>query len=341
MPIAFAHNETHADHRTDRHVERPERLDSILRLLDEVPVRRHVRTVDFDRAGLDLLALVHAERHVAEVVEAVQMGYDRLDADTYLTAGSLNAALDAVGALIEVTNTVVHGGAKSGFAAIRPPGHHATPNRSMGFCLFSNVAVAARWAQHEAGVGRVLVVDYDVHHGNGTQDVFYDDPSVTYMSVHQSPFYPGTGAAHERGADEAVGTTINVPLPASADDEAYLRVFRNVFRPLALRFDPELIMLSAGYDAHWKDPLGGMRVTVHGFAALVREISSWADACCDGRLVAALEGGYDLDALARSVVATLDVLHDPEAGVEDPLGEPPGNPPNLDDYLEEIEAIFS
>lgn len=323
-----------------RHVERPERLDTVLRLLADSPVRQQLKSIDFEPADVDALHLVHEPQYVAHVIDAIRAGHDHLDADTYVTTGSLAAALDAIGALLAVTRTVLDGRATTGFAAIRPPGHHATPNRSMGFCLFSNVAVAARWAQRTAGVGRVLIVDFDVHHGNGTQDIFYDDPRVVYMSIHQSPFYPGTGAAHERGSGEAAGTTINLPLPAGAGDADYLRLFQNVLRPLALRFDPELILVSAGYDAHWRDPLGGMRMSARGYAALMNEIARWADACCNGRIVGALEGGYDVGALAWSVIATLEILHDPGAITDDPIGEAPGADADLDAYLEDLEIFF-
>lgn len=338
MSIAFAWNESHENHRAAQHVERPERVQAILTRLQGASIRQHLASVDFDRAPEEVLRLVHTDEHVRSVIDAVHRGFDRLDPDTYITESSMDAALDAMGALLAVTRHVVDGKASSGFAAIRPPGHHATADHSMGFCLFSNIAIAARWAQREAGVGRVLIVDFDVHHGNGTQDIFYDDPSVMYMSVHQAPFYPGTGAAHERGEGDARGSTINIPLPGGTGDDGYRRVFREVLRPLAEAFKPEVIFLSAGYDAHWKDLLGGMNVSVRGFADLVREVRRWADACCDGRIVAALEGGYHLDALAHSVHATLDVLHDLEADVEDLFGATADEDTDIGDYLVDIAA---
>jgi len=341
MPVAFATNDNHADHRTTRHVERPERLTAVFELLARAPVRRHLDRISFERPDLEVLYLAHREDHVQHVARAIRAGYDGLDADTYIAAGSLNVALDAVGALLGITRHVLDGLANSGFAAIRPPGHHATPDRSMGFCLFSNVAIATRWAQSVAGIGRVLIVDFDVHHGNGTQDIFYDDPDVMYMSIHQTPFYPGTGDADERGTGDAVDCTINIPLQAGAGDDVYLHVFREILRPRALRFDPELIFLSAGYDAHWKDPLGGMQVTTKGFSEMVRELSDWANTCCDGRLIAALEGGYHLNALAHSVIATLDVLNDGAARVEDPIGSAPGETTPLQHFLRTLDGFSS
>ena len=338
MSIAFAWNESHEHHRTSRHVERPERLQAILKLVDHSPIRRRLRTVSYERASLDLLRLVHTDTHVRRVVDAAERGFDRLDPDTYITAGSLDAALDAVGALIAVTRDVVDGRSQAGFAAVRPPGHHATADHSMGFCLFSNVAVAARWAQREAGIGRVSIVDFDVHHGNGTQDIFYDDPTVMYMSVHQAPFYPGTGAIRERGEGDAAGTTLNVPLPGGTGDAGYRRVFEEILRPHTEAFRPELILLSAGYDAHWKDLLGGMHVSASGFAELVRLMRGWADEWSDGRIVAALEGGYHLDALAISVLATLEVLNDPEAAVDDPIGPSAEEVTDVSEYVTEVAA---
>ncbi len=344
MPVSFAWNETHAGHRATRHmgrhVERPERLDGVLRHLNTAPIRRHLEFVSGERARLEELYLAHDEEHVQRVASAIGAGFNRLDPDTFITGKSMNIALDAVGALMAVTRHVLDGRSTSGFAAIRPPGHHATQNQSMGFCIFSNVAVAARWAQREAGLDRVLIVDFDVHHGNGTQHIFYDDPGVMYMSVHQSPFYPGTGAADERGAGDGAHTTVNVPLPSGAGDETYNIVFRDILRPFARDFDPELIFLSAGYDAHWKDPLGGMRVTTNGFAEIVREVSDWAGSCCDGRIVAALEGGYHIDALTYSVAATLEVLNDPDAKVEDPCGDAPGEPAVLEEHLRKVEQLL-
>lgn len=340
MPVAFAATKNHEKHRASRHVERPERLHAVLELIEDAPLRDDLHAVDVKSVSPDILRLVHEERHVAEVSEAVRKGFDRLDADTYITADSFEAALESVGCLLAVTESVVHGEIPTGFAAVRPPGHHATAKRSMGFCLFSNAAIAARWAQRELGVGRVLIVDIDVHHGNGTQDIFYDDPSVMYVSMHQSPFYPGTGAAHERGTGEAIGTTINVPLPKGTGDEGYMEALTSVMRPLTLDYDPDLVVLSAGYDAHWKDVLGGMHVTTRGFAEMVREIGSWAATCCGGRLVATLEGGYHLEALGRSVLATLQVLNDPKSDVEDPLGASPEENTKVDEYLKDVETYL-
>lgn len=340
MSVVVAYNPSHREHRSAGHVERPGRLDAVMNRLEKHPTWGRAERIKTPPADPDSLYLVHSTEHVRSVQDAIRSGRYHLDPDTYVTGSSFRTALDALGCLLGVVDTVLEDRADSGFAAIRPPGHHATPDRSMGFCLFSNVAIAARWAQSQHGVGRILILDFDVHHGNGTQDVFYDDPDVFYMSVHQSPLYPGTGALEERGTGDGEGTTLNIPLPSGSGDAAYLRVFREILRPIALQFSPEVIFISAGYDAHWMDLLGGMRLSTAGYAKLVREMIEWADVCCDGRVIAALEGGYHTEALAHSVAATVDVLSDPDCRILDPIGPPPGQDLDVDPYIDKLRSAF-
>ncbi|HKG24161.1 MAG TPA: histone deacetylase, partial [Thermomicrobiales bacterium] len=219
----------------------------------------------------------------------------------------------AAGAAVAAVDAALEGKVERSFAIVRPPGHHATPERGMGFCLLNNLAIAVAHALSR-GLTRVLVVDWDVHHGNGTQDAFYATDQVLFFSVHQYPFYPGTGAANETGIGKGEGYTINVPLPAGQRDETYLRHFDERLLPAAQDYRPELILISAGYDAHAHDPLGGMRLTESGFAALAERLSTLAADHANNRLIAVLEGGYDLPALARSVAATLRVLDGEPAG---------------------------
>ena len=222
---------------------------------------------------------------------------------------------------------------------MRPPGHHATAQQALGFCLFNNVAIAARHALNHLGVERTLIADFDVHHGNGTQDAFYTEPRVLYFSVHQSPLYPGTGRIGERGTGRGEGANINVPLPPGCGDEEYGRVFDEVLAPAARRFQPQLILVSAGYDAHWGEMLASMQMTVAGFARMAGTLKGIAQELCQGRLVFTLEGGYHLPALAAGVRATLEVLlGSPEA--PDPLGGPrPGRGGmNIDDILHQVKA---
>ncbi|WP_456426480.1 histone deacetylase family protein [Rhodocaloribacter sp.] len=339
MKTAFSHNPSHHDHALAGHPERPDRLDAILDVLrgDEVWERldhREAAPVD-----LDTVRLVHTDDYVQRLERMVRSGGGMLDADTYATPASLDVAREALGGLLAVTGAVLDGEADNGFAAVRPPGHHARPDAAMGFCLLANVAVAARWAQRRFGVERLLIVDFDVHHGNGTQEVFYEDPNVLYVSTHRYPFYPGTGAADETGAGRGRGATVNLPFPPATGDDAFLTAFRRILAPLAARFRPECIFVSAGYDAHWKDPLGGLNVSTTGFAGIVFEMLSWADAFCGNRLVCALEGGYHPEALAHSVRATVCRLEDPEAETDDPFGPAPGRTADVDALLADLAAF--
>jgi acetoin utilization deacetylase AcuC-like enzyme len=228
-----------------------------------------------------------------------------------ISRDSYTAALCAAGAACRAVDVVLApaGPGAGAFALGRPPGHHACRDLAMGFCLFNNVAVAARHAQREHGVERVLIVDWDVHHGNGTQEIFYADGSVGYFSTHQWPFYPGTGKWTERGVGSGEGSTCNVPLPAGTGDAGYVAAFAGVLVPFARRFAPDLILVSAGYDAHYADPLGQMAVSTRGFAALTGVVAGLATELCGGRLAFVLEGGYDLEALGAGVVATLECLN--------------------------------
>jgi acetoin utilization deacetylase AcuC-like enzyme len=244
---------------------------------------------------------------VEQVARVARQGGGLLDADTVIAPPSYEVALQAAGGVVQAVEQVVRGDAAAAFALVRPPGHHALPDRGMGFCLFNNVAVAAAAARDRWGLRRILILDWDVHHGNGTQAIFYRDPSVLYVSTHQENWYPGTGHWEEVGEGDGEGYTLNIPLPAETGDEGYRLVFEEVVVPLADAFRPELLLVSAGYDPHFADPLSGMLVTAAGFRTLT-ELVVAAAGRGDGRLVAVLEGGYDLPGLATSVVATLEVL---------------------------------
>ena len=228
--------------------------------------------------------------------------------DTLASADSLDVAHFAAGGVLNATDAVMAGTVKNAFCAVRPPGHHATPSRGMGFCIYNNVAIAARYLQKVHGVGRVLIVDWDYHHGNGTQDTFYEDPSVFYFSTHHYGAYPGTGNPSEKGAGKGVGTTLNVALPAGAGDAQFLQAFETMLVPAARAFKPDFILISAGFDAMRNDVLGRFDVTPDGFAALTRVVVRLANELCQGRVVSVLEGGYRLDGLAASVAAHVKVL---------------------------------
>jgi acetoin utilization deacetylase AcuC-like enzyme len=242
-----------------------------------------------------------------------------LDPDTYVCPGSYEIARRSAGGVIAAVDAVLSGSAANALAAVRPPGHHATPVRGMGFCLFSNIAIGARHAQTYDGIERVMIVDYDVHHGNGTQDAFYDDPSVLFVSSHQYPFYPGTGALNDIGIGEARGTTINIPLRVGTGPVGFSQLYEQVLWPAARRYQPDFIMVSAGFDAHWVDPLAGLHLDLDGYAHLTRELIRMGDELCSGRIVIVLEGGYDLDALSHGMLNAAYALLGRDQ-VSDPLG---------------------
>jgi len=270
-------------------------------------------------ATREALARVHDAGYL-DRLEGLRGRAAMLDEDTFTSPETVEVAGLAAGAAVAATDHALDDGGPA-IALVRPPGHHAERDRAMGFCLYNNVAVAAAHALAR-GAGRVAVVDIDVHHGNGTQAIFYDDPRVLFVSLHQSPFYPGTGAAEEVGAGAGAGFTVNVPLAAGAGDADYLLAQATVVTPVVDAFGPDLVLVSAGFDAHGSDPLGGMRVTTGGYAALVGQLKAIADARAGGRLAVVTEGGYDLSALAACAQATLDVLAGATVAPPGPDGSP-------------------
>jgi len=287
------------------HPESPARLDAIQTDLARTPVAGV--TIEAPRAATDAeIDAVHSSEH-RETMASLAGRSGSLDPDTAISPGSWDAARLAAGAAVEAALATLSGRARNAFALIRPPGHHAEPDGAMGFCLLNNAAIAAE-AARRAGAARVLVVDWDVHHGNGTQHMFDDRADVMYMSVHQYPFYPGTGAAREVGSGAGRGATVNCPLPGGQGDADYGAVFHDLFLPVARTFNPELVIVSAGFDAHARDPLAGMRVSERGFAAMASGLAQLADETCGGKIALMLEGGYDLSALSASVRATLEVM---------------------------------
>ena len=299
------------DHRPGPyHPESHRRLEALYAMLEERDMVERFRRVPTQRAERDELLLVHAPKYVDLVASTEGQEHCSLDPDTSTSPGSYEAALLAAGGLNRAISKVISGELQNAFALVRPPGHHAEINRAMGFCLFNNVAVGAKYAQRFHDLRRVLIIDWDLHHGNGTQHTFEEDASVLYFSTHQYPYYPGSGALEQVGREKGAGFTVNVPLTPGQDDRVYVRIFEKILRPIALEFDPELILVSAGFDIHTDDPLGGMRITPEGFAALTRSILDTAQACCEGKVVLTLEGGYDLTGLTTSVKAVLNELSD-------------------------------
>jgi len=304
------------------HPESPARLRAIRERLAARPVAG-TRWQTPRPAARAQVARVHSEAYIA-VVDRVRGQTVRLDDDVTMSPASTDASYLAAGAAIDAVEAVVSGAARNAFALVRPPGHHAEVDRAMGFCVFGNVAVAAEHARQVLGVQRVLVVDWDVHHGNGTQHIFEARDDVLVFNTHQSPHYPGTGGLLEQGRGAGLGYTVNVPLPAGMGDGDYAAVFREVLRPVAAAFRPDLVLVSAGFDAHRDDPLGGMALSADGFAGLCAAVREVAEETADGKLVLVLEGGYDLEGLASSVHACVEVLTGstpPRAPAASPAGE--------------------
>jgi acetoin utilization deacetylase AcuC-like enzyme len=299
------------------HPERPERIAAMIEMAEEL--RRPKLKLRAPReASPDELALCHSRSYIATVENTAGAERTDFDPDTHACAGTWRTTLLAAGGVLTAVEAVLDGDAENAFAMVRPPGHHALPNRAMGFCFFNNVAIAAQWLVRKRGLNRVLILDWDVHHGNGTQEMFYESANVLYMSTHQYPFYPGSGGLNETGAGAGAGFTVNAPMPAGFGDADYLRVFDELLMPIARQYEPEFVLVSAGFDCHFRDPLGGMRVSENGFAAMTRRMKRLAAECCGGRMVAALEGGYDLRALADSGRAVIKELG---READEPIGE--------------------
>ncbi len=292
------------------HPESPGRLKSVYAILDQEELAGRLTSIAPRRAKREEILLVHTARHLAIIRATADREVCALTRDTFTSAESCEAALQAAGGLLEAVSQVVEGRLDAAFALTRPPGHHAEKSRAMGYCLFNNVALAAAFARRRLGLERVLIVDWDLHHGNGTQHLFESDDSVLYFSTHQRRIFPGTGLFTETGRGRGEGYTVNIPLPGGYGDAEYTALFERLLRPLATAFSPQLILVSAGFDTHRDDPLGGMVVTARGYAAMTRSLLETARACCGGRLVFTLEGGYNTVALAESVKAVLMELAD-------------------------------
>jgi acetoin utilization deacetylase AcuC-like enzyme len=291
------------------HPESPQRLRAIISRLGSMGMLDRLVRIDPVPASDDWLLEIHTASYLASLkTHAPTRGRISLDPDTAMSPGTLTAAYLAAGGALVGADAIMAGHVDHVFCAVRPPGHHAERDRAMGFCFFNNVAVAARYLQRRHGIERVLIVDWDVHHGNGTQHSFYDDPSILFFSTHQFPHYPGTGRSAEKGTGKGEGLTINVPLPAGEGDDEYQNIFERVLVPAADAFRPDFVIVSAGFDAHRDDPLASMGLTDEGYARLTGLVAGIARRHCAGRLLSCLEGGYHLPALAASVESHLSAL---------------------------------
>ena len=304
----FAYHPDYLNHNTGPgHPERPDRLRASLAALQQSDVWDQLHQIEPTPASVEQIVYAHNPAYPEHIrlhcEQEIPLTYD-----TTVGFESFDIALLSTGGVLCAADSVMTGEVRNAFAMVRPPGHHATPGQSMGFCLFNNIAITARYLQREHGVGKVAIVDWDVHHGNGTQDVFYEDESVFFFSIHQSPLYPGTGSSRERGSGKASGTTLNVPMPAGSGDDEYTQVFIDVLIPALRDFSPEFLLISAGFDAHYLDPLSGTKLTADGFATLTDLMLAFAEETASGRVVSALEGGYSLEGVSESVVAHVERL---------------------------------
>jgi acetoin utilization deacetylase AcuC-like enzyme len=307
-------------HNPDGHPERTERLEAMLRVASGCNAIGVQALAATRRATDGELVRAHSPEHI-DRIRATSGRALMLDPDTFTSPESYDCALLAAGSALDAVDRVMSGELDNAFVAGRPPGHHAETGRAMGFCLFNNIAVAAAHAVAHHGLERVMIIDWDVHHGNGTQEIFWNDNRVLFVSLHQFPFYPGTGAFEEMGGPDAVGMTVNIPLAGSFGDEEWIAAFRRVVVPLGDQFAPQLVLLSAGFDAHAKDPLGGMRVTETGFATMADAVLSIARTHANGKLVAMLEGGYDIAALEASVESVLRRMRGDAGALRVPASE--------------------
>lgn len=310
MSCLYVYDEIFLKHDTGMgHPESPRRLTAINNAVKEEKWYKNLEVLKGKPVSKETLSLVHDKRYIETVEKECEAGFrDLSSGDTVICRESYTIALHAVGGVLAAVDAVFNKKSGNAFCAVRPPGHHASANRGMGFCIFNNIAIAARYAQQKYNVERVMIADWDVHHGNGTQDIFYQDPSVFYMSTHQSPWYPGTGRFDETGEGKGKGTIMNRPFPAGAGNKEIISAFKEDLLPAARDFKPEFTLISAGFDSRIHDPLGGFRVDDEGFRELTKIMMEISHIAGDGRLVSTLEGGYNLEGLASAVTAHMDEL---------------------------------
>lgn len=341
MTTVYVTHKHYQDHQMPnyQHPEHAGRIQAVWEVFREAKLTEKLLCLTPQAATDEQLLRVHTAKHVQTLTWIGQQ--EKLvmyDSDTYALPASNEIARLSAGGVITAIETVLKGEARNGLAAVRPPGHHATPSRAMGFCLLSNVAIGARHAQALFDIQRVMIVDFDVHHGNGTQDVFYEDESVLFISTHQYPYYPMTGALQEIGKGAGRGTTLNVPLSAGHGDKNYLRIFKEIIWQAARRFQPQFILVSAGFDAHFVDPLASMTLSLTGYAAITRELKAMAEELCEGKIVFVMEGGYDLKALSHGMRNIAHVLLD-EDTMSDPYGLYQGKEPDISPLMEQIRLL--
>lgn len=304
----FYYDPVFMEHQTGDHPERPGRVQTVVRHLNFTAADSSCKRPSWESASIERLCYVHTADYIDSVKQFAESGGGHLDADTVVSVKSFEVARRAAGAVCDAVVRVVAGEDKTAFCLIRPPGHHAMPDHAMGFCLLNNIAIAARVATNELGIERVMIVDFDVHHGNGTQAIFWEDPNIGYFSMHRWPLYPGTGDADEVGAGKGVGATMNLPIKFGTSRQQQLSQFDEAVNRFADHIKPQLILISAGFDSHKNDPVGSLGLESEDFRALTKTLINVANRHCEGRIVSALEGGYNADALAECVEIHLDEL---------------------------------
>jgi len=334
----YVYDPVFLEHDTGSHPENAHRLEAIISDLDWKGIRGLFKRIAARPATLEELTTVHTKEYIARVEAFCRRGGGSWDADTPMSEGSYKAALYAAGGGMAATGAVIKGDVPQAFVLVRPPGHHATANNAMGFCIFNNIAVAANHALKTGKIKRALIIDFDVHHGNGTQEAFARNPDVLYISMHEYPLFPGTGYIDEVEQGKQEAATINIPLPAGCGDGEYRQAFEGIVGPAARRFGPEIILVSAGYDAHWADNLGNMRLSLDGYHVITRTIQQLADGLCGGKTVFFLEGGYNLKVLTSAVNMTFYTWLG-EKLFDDPLGPAP-QPQNRPRGVDEIIAAI-
>ena len=304
MKTALIHHPIYQKHDTGiGHPETPKRYEVVMKALEnDKKLWESLNVIEAEKVSRGIIQAAHTKEHFNKIETAFEDGVEYLDADTIVSMHSFEAAVYGAGGVCRAVDAVMNGEADNAFVAVRPPGHHATGENAMGFCFFNNVAVAARYAQNKyKEIERVAIVDWDVHHGNGTQGIFFDDPSVFFFSMHQYPWYPGSGSRGETGFGRGKGYTLNVPVKAHTKADSQKRMFENALGDIHRDFKPDLIMISAGFDAHSTDPLGQLRLENDDFRQMTRTVKQWADEVCAGRVISCLEGGYNLETLGETV----------------------------------------
>jgi acetoin utilization deacetylase AcuC-like enzyme len=321
------------------HPESANRLNAIIKKINIEEFKSDLENVNARPATTEELTLCHTPDYVEEVKSFTEQGGGYLDQDTYTNEFTYNAASMAAGAIIDLSTLVINGELKNGFALVRPPGHHALSNRAMGFCIFGNIAIAAKSALNNKGIKKVAIVDFDVHHGNGTQALVEKAPNILFISTHQYPFYPGSGNVNEIGTGEAEGTLLNIPLEAGVGDSGFLEIYNEIIIPKLINYKPDIILVSAGYDAHWNDPLANMGLSLSGYTRISEKLVKAAEQMCDSKIVFTLEGGYNLEVLSNGVINSIKALMGRD-DFEDPIGSSSMDEPSIKGLIDNLKMIY-